>query len=93
MTRILEYLKGVFFSMVRSDRLHQLEVVGSYRRGKATCGDIDLLICRQDGGVEEKLVRELVRELEREGFITESLSQPRPFGKGSSAAYMGVFFW
>lgn len=61
--RVFDYLKGVFFRMARSDRLHQLEVVGSYRRGKADCGDIDLLICRQDGGVEEKLVRDFVREL------------------------------
>ena len=50
-TRIFEKFKKIFNGLVLSDKMHHLEVVGSYRRGKATCGDIDILICRHDGSV------------------------------------------
>ena len=53
--------KKIFYSLVHSDKLHYIEVVGSYRRGKATCGDIDILICRRDGSVEAKLLQNLIR--------------------------------
>ena len=63
MTRIFEVFKKIFYSLTMSDKLHQLEVVGSYRRGKATCGDIDILICRKDGSIEGKLLQNLVSVL------------------------------
>jgi DNA polymerase/3'-5' exonuclease PolX len=47
--------------MVHSEKIHNIEVVGSYRRGKATCGDIDILICRPDGSIEAKLLQHLIR--------------------------------
>jgi len=72
--------------------MHQIEVVGSYRRGKATCGDIDILICRHDGSVERNLLQQLVSELTRKKIITESLSQPRLFDGHNNSAYMGVCF-
>lgn len=29
--------------------LHDIQVCGSYRRGKLTCGDMDIIITRKDG--------------------------------------------
>jgi len=55
-TRIYNYLKQIFFELFRSDRTHHFEIVGSYRRERPTCGDIDVLICRQDGSVEPNLL-------------------------------------
>jgi DNA polymerase/3'-5' exonuclease PolX len=60
-TRIFEAFKKIFYSMVHSEKIHNIEVVGSYRRGKATCGDIDILICRPDGSIEAKLLQHLIR--------------------------------
>lgn len=59
-TRIFAAFKKTFYALVCTDKIHYLEVVGSYRRGKATCGDIDILICRHDGSVESKLLQTLV---------------------------------
>jgi DNA polymerase/3'-5' exonuclease PolX len=89
-TRIYELLKRIFFGLVHSDRMHHIEIVGSYRRLRPTCGDIDVLICRHDGSVESNLLRNYVQELEENGFITESLSQPRVFDGRNNSAYMGV---
>ena len=58
---MFEVFKKIFYSLVHSDKLHYIEVVGSYRRGKATCGDIDILICRRDGSIEAKLLQNLIR--------------------------------
>lgn len=46
-----------------------LEVVvcGSYRRGKATCGDVDILITHPDGHSHEKLFRPLLTHLKQTG--------------------------
>ena len=35
--------------MVGSRDTHEIEVCGSYRREKPTCGDMDIFITRKDG--------------------------------------------
>jgi DNA polymerase lambda len=87
---MLEFVKQTLFYVVRSDSHHEVEAVGSFRRGKATCGDIDILVTRRDGGVEKGLLTQLVIELERRGFITDHITQPRPFDGKRSVNYMGV---
>jgi DNA polymerase lambda len=68
-------------------------VVGSYRRGKKTCGDIDILVCRHDGSIEAKLMQNLIKELEEKKFITESLTTPKLFDGKNCSAYMGVCYF
>lgn len=79
--------------MVRSDRNHHIEIVGSYRRQRPTCGDIDVLICRHDGSIETHLLKQFVETLETMGFISESLSKPKTFDGKNGSAYMGVCVW
>ncbi|TFK48168.1 hypothetical protein OE88DRAFT_1647173 [Heliocybe sulcata] len=58
-----------------------IEIMGSYRsasRGKADCGDIDILITRptDDGRTHRGILRKLLRNLHEERIITEDLSIP-----------------
>ncbi|KAH9942097.1 hypothetical protein B0H21DRAFT_824163 [Amylocystis lapponica] len=58
-----------------------IEIMGSYRRGKADCGDIDILISRRtdDGKTHRGVFRRLLEELHRQGIITEDLCVPDDF--------------
>lgn len=46
-----------------------LEVItcGSYRRGKSTCGDVDILVTHSDGRSHRGVLPQLVEEGERSG--------------------------
>ena len=60
---------------------------GSYRRGKNTCGDIDLLFCAHDFHTERNQVyfmKQLVMELKRCKFLVEDLTET------FECSYMGV---
>ena len=68
-----------------------MEVAGSYRRGKLTCGDIDLLITKREGGkVDRGILVQFVDLLHKKGFVTDHLSMPREFDGHGSVLYMGV---
>ncbi|KAI0350568.1 hypothetical protein OH77DRAFT_1412881 [Trametes cingulata] len=58
-----------------------IEIMGSYRRGKADCGDIDVLITRptDDGKTHQGVLRRLLKELHQQGLITEDLCLPEDF--------------
>ena len=77
--------------MVLSIEDYRMEVCGSYRRGKATCGDIDIIIARKDGTYERHLLTKLVEELSNSGFLTDHLTHPKVPAERSSCSYMGVF--
>ena len=47
------------------------EVAGSFRRGAADCGDVDIIICSDQGG---HVLWEVVDDLCKQGFITEKLN-------------------
>ena len=87
---MLEFIRQVLFYVVRSDSHHEIEAVGSYRRGKLTCGDIDILITRKDGYVEKTLLNNLVLELEKRAFITDHITHPKNYDGRKSVNYMGV---
>ncbi|KAJ8469776.1 hypothetical protein ONZ45_g16781 [Pleurotus djamor] len=55
-----------------------VEIMGSYRRGKATCGDIDILITRDDadGKTHAGVLPLLLNKLHKAGIITEHLALP-----------------
>ncbi|XP_063231406.1 DNA polymerase lambda-like isoform X2 [Bacillus rossius redtenbacheri] len=66
-----------------------LEVVlcGSYRRSKATCGDVDVLIAIPDGRPRDVLPQ-LLGDLKRTGFITDDLVSLEV--SGNQKKYLGV---
>lgn len=49
-------------------------IVGGYRRGKETQGDIDLVLSHRDERVTKDLVIDVVGSLEQEGWITHTLA-------------------
>ncbi|KAH9476829.1 DNA polymerase lambda [Psilocybe cubensis] len=60
------------------DSILFVELMGSYRRGKTTCGDIDILITRptDDGLTHRGVLSRLIQELHKHGIITEDLALP-----------------
>ncbi|KAK7885411.1 hypothetical protein LTR67_010589 [Exophiala xenobiotica] len=49
-------------------------IVGGYRRGKLECGDVDVVLSHRDENKTKDLVIDVVRSLEREGWITHTLT-------------------
>ncbi|KIJ41924.1 hypothetical protein M422DRAFT_75575 [Sphaerobolus stellatus SS14] len=65
--------------------------MGSFRRGKATCGDIDILVTRptDDGKTHSGILLSLCSQLKREGILTEDLALPEDWN-GLEATYRGL---
>ncbi|KNZ71918.1 DNA polymerase lambda [Termitomyces sp. J132] len=55
-----------------------VEIMGSYRRGKVDCGDIDILITRppDDGTTHAGVLSKLLAKLHKIGILTEDLALP-----------------
>jgi DNA polymerase lambda len=67
----------------------KVETCGSYRRGKQTCGDVDILVTRTDDKPVTGMLNLILERLEAKDFLKERLSHPRQSDKGSQS-YMGV---
>lgn len=67
-----------------------LEVIpcGSYRRGRAMCGDVDVLITHPDGKSHEGVLCKILQVLHESHFLTDDLAVPHE--GGSPRKYMGV---
>ncbi|KAL4263453.1 DNA polymerase beta [Pleurotus pulmonarius] len=67
-----------------------VDIMGSYRRGKATCGDIDILITRNpaDGKTHAGVLPTLLSKLHEIGIITEDLAIPE--GDDEENVYRGL---
>ncbi|KAL4889184.1 hypothetical protein BDV59DRAFT_121092 [Aspergillus ambiguus] len=84
---------------VRPDAGRSVEciLVGGYRRGKESSGDVDLILTHRDEAVTMNLVVDVVGSLEDEGWITHTLAlnlmssareqQPLPFRGESAGAH------
>ncbi|KAF5376697.1 hypothetical protein D9615_007866 [Tricholomella constricta] len=72
---IFELIKPI---ALRIDPRLFVEIMGSYRRGKADCGDIDILITRspEDGKTHAGVLPQLLRDLHAGGILTEDLALP-----------------
>ncbi|CAK9064443.1 unnamed protein product [Durusdinium trenchii] len=80
----------------------RVEACGSYRRGRDTCGDVDLLLCcrwaEDEGRLScQEILQAIVAELTAQKFLTHDLKGSRyedPFARGEasprSACYFGV---
>ena len=76
-------------TVVKDNKHLSVEACGSYRRGKKTCGDIDILITKNDGSSIKGIVEKAVERLEKQGFLKERLGSLRYSHMGSEG-YMGV---
>lgn len=61
---------------------------GSYRRGKATCGDVDVLITHPDGKSHKGVFSKILHSLHESGFLTDDLVSNEE--NGEQKKYMGV---
>ncbi|XP_044881605.1 DNA polymerase lambda isoform X4 [Mauremys mutica] len=61
---------------------------GSYRRGKATCGDVDVLVTHPDGQSHRGVFGKLLDSLRRSGFLTDDLVSQED--SSSQKKYLGV---
>uniref|UniRef100_UPI003AAD08A7 DNA polymerase lambda isoform X2 n=1 Tax=Centroberyx gerrardi TaxID=166262 RepID=UPI003AAD08A7 len=61
---------------------------GSYRRGKATCGDVDVLISHPDGKSHKGVFSKMLQTLHQTGFLTDDLVSHED--NGEQKKYMGV---
>ncbi|XP_018606371.2 DNA polymerase lambda [Scleropages formosus] len=61
---------------------------GSYRRGKATCGDVDVLITHPDGKSHRNVFSKILLNLHQHGFLTDDLVSNEE--NGEQKKYLGV---
>ncbi|XP_012517200.1 PREDICTED: DNA polymerase lambda isoform X2 [Propithecus coquereli] len=61
---------------------------GSYRRGKMTCGDVDVLITHPDGRSHQGIFSRLLDSLRQQGFLTDDLVSHEE--NGQQQKYLGV---
>ena len=60
---------------------------GSYRRGKPTCGDVDVIVSHPDGKSHEGVMTKLLDSLKSSGFLTDDLTFAE---NGEHRKYLGV---
>jgi DNA polymerase lambda len=61
-----------------------LETCGSYRRGKSSCGDIDVVLSLQDDSKLDQFLQQLILKLKECNCITDDLSS------GQSHKFLGI---
>ncbi|XP_039727362.1 DNA polymerase lambda isoform X4 [Pteropus medius] len=61
---------------------------GSYRRGRATCGDVDVLLTHPDGRSHQGIFSRLLDSLRQRGFLTDDLVSQEE--NGQQQKYLGV---
>ncbi|XP_065185298.1 DNA polymerase lambda-like [Sycon ciliatum] len=66
----------------------ELMTCGSYRRGKSTCGDVDILITHPDGRSHHNIFKPLLEKLHETDFLTDDLVSAE--FNGDQQKYFGV---
>ncbi|XP_063163141.1 DNA polymerase lambda [Candoia aspera] len=61
---------------------------GSFRRGKSTCGDVDVLVTHPDGRSHQGVFNKLLNILHKSGFLTDDLVNQED--NRSQKKYLGV---
>ncbi|KAK9400930.1 DNA polymerase lambda [Crotalus adamanteus] len=61
---------------------------GSFRRGKSTCGDVDVLVTHPDGHSHQGVFSKLLNVLHKSGFLTDDLVKQED--NGIQQKYLGV---
>ncbi|KAF7303194.1 DNA polymerase lambda [Mycena kentingensis (nom. inval.)] len=86
--QLFELIKPVALNI---DPKLEVHIMGSFRRGKVTCGDIDIMITRDpaDGKTHAGILARLLKALHKKGIITEDLALPEnPYDE--EAIYRGL---
>ena len=83
---------GMIEAVVRKAALNinpglQAFACGSYRRGKPTCGDVDIIVSHPDGKSHEGVMTKLLENLKSTGFLTDDLTLA---DNGQHRKYLGV---
>lgn len=65
----------------------EVTACGSYRRGKKTCGDLDVLITHPNEDALEGLFDKILSSLRKTGFLTDDLTTQKD---GRQQKYLGV---
>jgi DNA polymerase lambda len=86
-TKISDIVRGAVLKIY--GKSVKVETCGSYRRGRPTCGDVDILITRTDNKPVAGMLEPILLTLEEDGFLHERLGNTRKSDKGSEM-YMGV---
>lgn len=86
-----EIFERIKAAALQLDPKLNIEIMGSFRRGKPTCGDIDILITRPtvDGGSHRGLLRKLLPLLHSQKLLSHDLALPDDEGE-LEAKYMGL---
>jgi DNA polymerase/3'-5' exonuclease PolX len=84
---VLALVKEELYTIL-PEELFEVQLCGSYRRGKETCGDMDILITRKDEGGIEGILQTLVDKLMSRDLITDIL-QVSNVGYGRNT-FMGI---
>jgi DNA polymerase lambda len=80
-------VEGILERVVKSiDASHGAVAVGSYRRGKKTSGDIDVIIVHDNKPRHEGLLARVIEKLTACGLLTDHLTDV----SATSTSYMGV---
>ncbi|KAJ7630120.1 DNA polymerase lambda, partial [Mycena polygramma] len=85
---LFELIKPVALAI---DPKLEVHIMGSYRRGKKDCGDIDIMItrCPDDGKTHAGILHHLLKALHAKGIISDDLALPdNPFD--DEAIYRGL---
>ena len=86
-SRIEAYVKACVQELVVGA---QVVAVGSYRRGKSSSGDVDILITPPVGQEEVDVMDALLAKLHRTGFLTDDLAGHEMSSSATRRSYMGV---
>ena len=61
-------------SQILPENIIEIVLCGSYRRGKPTCGDMDILITRKDHGGIDGILSSLITSLKEIGLLKETFT-------------------
>ncbi|XP_068177990.1 DNA polymerase lambda isoform X1 [Antennarius striatus] len=82
-------IETVVRDAVKAINPHLLAIAcGSFRRGKTTCGDVDVLISHPDGKSHKGVFSKVLQSLHDSGFLTDDLVSHEE--NGEQKKYMGV---
>ncbi|CAG8745648.1 14360_t:CDS:2, partial [Racocetra persica] len=90
---VTEISKRVEIAACKIDPKLLCITVGSYIRGQPTCGDIDILITRNnsDGKSSSDSFLKLLDALREQGLLTHDLTQPND--EKASSRYLGIYLF
>ncbi|KRX08433.1 DNA polymerase lambda, fingers domain [Pseudocohnilembus persalinus] len=87
---MIQFVQRAVQDLETEKNQYELITCGSYRRGKETCGDVDILLTRRDGVYDNKFMENLIKLLTDEyGMLTDHLVVPK-LGSHGSMTYMGI---